>query len=331
MRRLGYFGAVLAMVWSGWWWVGSIATETALTAWLEDRRAAGWAVDYGLATTGYPTAFDTTVDDLRIADPASGLAWNAPRLEIRSAAWAPNAIDVVFPPSQVWASPYGTVTITARRFEAGGAISPVPRFALTNSTLAIEGMRLAASDGRKIDVESLAWTSTPGEGANSHVLDGTAIGITLPQVARRQFDPRGLLPGIISELRLEGTFGFDAPWDLDALERRRPQPTRVELRNVHAVWGGLELRVVGTLDVDAQGIPEGRLDVKAVNWRDMVELMQSNGTLPAEIGPFAMAALEALAGANGRPDTLDAPLNLSGGFIRFGPVPIGPAPRLVIR
>ena len=155
--------------------------------------------------------------------------------------------------------------------------------------------------------------------------------MSLPRPARTRFDPRGLLPETVEDMRIEGTVRFDAPWDLDALAIRRPQPRQVEIDDLHALWGGLDLRVVGGFDIDAAGTPEGRLTVKAVNWRDMLDVLQSNGTLPAEFGPLARAALETLAGASGRADTLDAPLTLSGGLIRLGPIPIGPAPRMHLR
>ena len=53
--------------------------------------------------------------------------------------------------------------------------------------------------------------------------------------------------------------------------------------------------------------------------------------------PEAMNALnptilsELMAALEGPPNTLDAPLTFENGFISFGPIPLGPAPRIVIR
>ena len=96
-------------------------------------------------------------------------------------------------------------------------------------------------------------------------------------------------------------------------------------------WGEIEVRIAGTLTIDANGVPEGDIAVQIVKWEALLELLQSNGVLPQQINAFALRAVESLAQASGRADTLDATLTLAGGFIRFGLIPLGPAPRLVIR
>jgi hypothetical protein len=71
--------------------------------------------------------------------------------------------------------------------------------------------------------------------------------------------------------------------------------------------------------------------VKITNWRDLLRVARNAGLLPEPLMPTIERAFEILAGLSGPADTLDAPLTFAGGIVSFGPLPLGPAPRLVIR
>jgi hypothetical protein len=68
-----------------------------------------------------------------------------------------------------------------------------------------------------------------------------------------------------------------------------------------------------------------------VEWRRLLEMAVGTGLIAEVIHPTLERALELMAGLNGPPDTLDAPLTFQSGFVSFGPIPLGPAPRLIIR
>ncbi len=87
----------------------------------------------------------------------------------------------------------------------------------------------------------------------------------------------------------------------------------------------------GDLTVDPDGIPTGRVDIRAVNWREMLEVLSGADLVPMSILPTIERGLEILAGLSGNPNTIDAALGFQNGFMSLGPVPLGPAPRLVIR
>lgn len=332
MRALVWIIGIAAALWSGYWFVGSSGTETVLKSWLEDRRGAGWAVNYNsLDTVGFPNRFDTTLTGIELADPKTGVAWSAPMFQLLTLSYAPNHVIAVFPDTQRLSSPYEKLDIESRDMRASLVVEPDLALTLDRMTLTAEGARITSSAGWTTAVESVLLATRQNGDAQVHDVAFNTLGLTLPDPIKRALDPTGLLPMLVTEMKLDATISFDAPWDLDAIERRRPAITALALRDMSAAWGGLQVRVAGDLTVDAQGIPEGSLDVRAVNWRDMLEVLQANGTLPADLGPIAEAALNALANASGNPNTLDAPLNLRGGFIRLGPIPLGPAPRLVIR
>lgn len=71
--------------------------------------------------------------------------------------------------------------------------------------------------------------------------------------------------------------------------------------------------------------------MKATNWREMLELAVGAGLIPEGLAPTVERGLEVLAGMSGSPETLDAPLSFRNGYVAFGPIPLGPAPRFVLR
>jgi hypothetical protein len=60
----------------------------------------------------------------------------------------------------------------------------------------------------------------------------------------------------------------------------------------------------------------------------MIAVAQAAGALPESLAPTVEKSLGLLARMNGNRKTLDIPLNFSGGRVRLGPIPLGPAPVL---
>ncbi|HSG55364.1 MAG TPA: DUF2125 domain-containing protein, partial [Paracoccaceae bacterium] len=85
----------------------------------------------------------------------------------------------------------------------------------------------------------------------------------------------------------------------------------------------------GLLDVAPDGEVSGRIDLKAVNWRRMLEIARATGLVPQATAQTYENALEILAGLSGDPDTLDLPVTFRNGRFSVGPIPFGPAPRLI--
>jgi hypothetical protein len=84
----------------------------------------------------------------------------------------------------------------------------------------------------------------------------------------------------------------------------------------------------GDFKVDDDGFPEGKIEVEAREWRQMIRLAVQSDVIDRDTARSIIKAIEfvnALAGGN---DDLSAPFGLSGGKIRLGPFAIADAPRL---
>ena len=318
---------------SGWWYAGASTTERMLAGWLEDRRAEGWLVNYeGLDTSGYPTQFATVIAELQLADPETGWAWTAPEFRLTQSSYRPDQIRADWPPTQTLASPFERLDIVSAAIWAELDIQPANNLALDASSTVMQDVRIDSTEGWSMALSEgqVQVMRQDGQEATYDVLF-EAQGMSPPQAVRTRLDPAGLLPEAIEVARYEAVMAFDRPWNLSAVERARPQITTLDLQDLRAEWGEMLLRASGALDVDAEGRASGELAVRAENWQAMLEMAARSGVLTETLARGARSALGFLSGMSGRPEDLDATLRLQDGFVFLGPLPIGEAPRLILR
>lgn len=328
-------GLVLAgaALWSGYWYLGALGIERASSAWFDERRAEGWAADAAtIETSGYPVAFRTVLRDVALADPATGLAWGAPEFTFEAPTYAPTRITAELRGDQTLASPFERLTLQSEQLRADVGFAPGPSLTLQESAARAETLTLISSQGWRVSLGTALATTDLVEGDPLvHHLQADVAGFTPDAGFKAQVDPGDLLPDAVETLSLDVTATFDAPWDRFAVEDARPQPQVIELALMRGQWGPLDLRAAGRLEIDAEGVAEGRIDVKADNWREMLEIAVAAELLPRDLAPTIERALEVLAGLSGNPRSIDVPLSFQNGFYSLGPLPLGPAPRFRIR
>lgn len=333
MRKLLVLIIIAATLWGGYWFVGSSAVEKGLTVWFEDRQNDGWVAEYSdLGTSGFPNRFDTTITDLQLADPRTGVAWTAPFFQIFTLSYKPNHIIATWPNEQVIASPRERLTITSDKMQGSVVFKPKTALTLDHSSIVLENFAIASDQGWKTALTggSLHTKQTTGV-TNSHDIAFQASGVTPSTQFLSLLDQSGLLPDDIELLTIDSSIGFDGPWDRFAIEQARPNITSINLKHVQAKWGDLDLRIAGKLDINSAGVPEGALTIKAQNWREILHLMVNAGLIPPNLSRTVEVALEFIAASSGKTDYLDADLTFQNGRMSFGPIPLGAAPRLVIR
>lgn len=328
MRRLFGILVVAALLWAGWWFLGARMLEHQLEAWLDARRAEGWVADAAsIDVAGFPATFETRFDDVDLADPATGLAWAAPGLSFAAPAWKPTDVTVTLPAEHVVATPLEKISIGSDRAEARLALVPGPSLAFTEATADVRQALLDSTLGWKAAIGSATLSASRREG---DLYDFVAA-ITPVEIVTTGRAARLGLPQILHELSLDATVGFDRPWDRRAIEDRRPQPRSLDLRRLKLRWGEMELEAAGDLDIDAEGMANGEIQVRAVNWRELLAIAVASGRLPAKVAGTLERGLEFLAAAGGNPDTLELPLGFRDGLLTLGPIPLGQAPDFRIR
>lgn len=333
MRKLVGIVVLVAIVLSGVWLGWAYVLERGFASWLEARRSEGWVAEATrIDTTGYPARFTTVATNLDLADPATGLAWRLPQITFQAVAHDPTDIQAILPPAFTVASPGERISVRSATFRASTAVDPGPSLALRRADITLAGIDLRSTAGWDAALTNgLLRTERAADDDTLQRVNFTASEVRPAEPVRALLDPARVLPGTISELAVTADVGFDRPWDRRAIEDRRPQIQTIDLTRIRAIWGDAELEAAGQLTVDSTGVPTGEITVRATNWREIFAVLQNAGVIPQTFARALESVLESLAGMSGSPETIDAPLRLSNGFISFGPIPIGPAPNLRIR
>ncbi|WP_435310228.1 DUF2125 domain-containing protein [Primorskyibacter sedentarius] len=323
VKHLAIAVIVAALGWSAWWFYAANRHEAALEAWFEERRADGWAAEYdSLELRGFPNRLDTTVTGLVLADPQSGTVWQAPIFQILMLSYKPGHAIFVWPHSQTLTLAGREWVIDSDRMRASVIYEPNDEMTLTRANFEAEVLNLASADGSA--AMSALNVALAQSGPQSYRLTSAADGY-VPGGARPADFP---LPESLSALRADLTVELDAPLSRAALETATPRPTRLDLRLAEAIWGGLELKLAGAADVTAAGNLDGRMTLRAVNWREMLKLSATTGTLPESVAATLEQALDLAAGLSGNAETLDLTLDFKRGRTWLGMIPLGPAPQI---
>lgn len=323
----------LSVAWSLYWAAAAYGLRQGISGWFDTQAARGWQADYAaLSTSGFPVSHAHTLQSPALADPATGTAWQADWLRLESPAIWPGRQTVSFADTPQRFSYFDqTAILEADDMQAELNLHPGIALELERMTLNAGDWRVTDDSTEVLSADSLTLSMIQGETPETYVFDGVADRFSPGDGLRRATRSMDSLPRSFETLQVQATVTFDRAWDRAALETRRPQPREIALKLAEMHWGALRLRAAGDLTVDEQGIPTGALSIQAENWREMLAMAESAGAIPVQAVAPAERVLNMLAGLGGNPATLDVQLNFRDGFVAFGPLPLGPAPRLILR
>jgi len=334
MRRLIVFSLVLALGWSTYWLVGKTAKQTAMTAWLEDRRAAGWVADYSdFRVVGFPNRFDSRFTALQLGSNQSRIFWKADWFQILALSYKPNHIIAAFSNQQQVTLNRENISVVSEKMLASVVFQPDTNLALQRLSLKTDVVDLTSDLGWNAGARDFSFATRQAASglANGHDVALSATAIRPTEAIRRALNPKGDLPDRIELAAADMELGFDAPWDRIALESGAPLLKSLNLRRFDLVWGDLKFDLKGEITIDAAGRPTGDLDLRVTNWRRVLEILRNSGAVPHEISNTIETALGLLTHNTENPQDLDVPLSFTDGQMFLGPIPIGTAPRLLQR
>lgn len=324
---------VLGLAWSAWWYSAGFLLRHSIQGWFTTQQTRGWQADFGdMRTTGYPLRHITTLSGPALADPATGIAWQADWLNLDSPAIWPGRQDLYFANTPQRLSYFDqTAVVNAQDMVARLHLHPGFALALDRMDLTIGPWQVSTEDGDVMKAGSLVLAMVQTDQPETYQFDIDATGFTPGAGLLGRLNYNRNPPASFETLTLDMTVRFDRVWDGKALDQRRPQPVRIDLKLAEASWGVLRLMVAGKVDVDATGIPTGEVAIKAENWRTMLDMALAAEAIPLPAINTVETLLTTLAGLTGNPKSLDVKLTLRDGKISFGPIPLGSAPRLILR
>ncbi|MGR3802453.1 DUF2125 domain-containing protein [Marinibacterium profundimaris] len=324
----------LAVLWCLVWGGTAFVLRQAITGWFDARIAEGWQADYAeISTGGFPLRHVTVLREPALADPGTGRAWSADAISLDSPAVWPGRQSLRFADTPQYISYFdNTSVLTAADMVADLDLAVGLALQLRSMGLSAGPWSLEAAERPVASGAGLTMAMVQDEA----VAETYGILLDIPDFApgprlRGLMGGAESLPDTFGALAMDMDVRFDRPWDRRALDERRPQPQRIDLRLAEVAWGPLRISAAGGFDVDAEGVPEGQITIRAENWREMLRMAEAAGALPPAAAQSAERALGFLAGLGGNAGALDVQLNVTGGVVALGPIPLGPAPRLILR
>ncbi|MXX87762.1 MAG: DUF2125 domain-containing protein [Boseongicola sp. SB0665_bin_10] len=327
MLRLVAVLVVAALLWMCWWVIGHSAYQRTLASWMEQRRNDGWVADFSdIATRGFPNRFDTTMSDLTLADPGSGIAWSAPFVQFLSLAYRPHEVIAVLPDKHVISTPREALQVNHGSARASIHFKPSTDLALERARLVLKDPRIHSSLGWTVSSTELRFAiETIPVRESAYRVGMELLELSLPDMLRRALSSSRTLPDKIGVVRADAELGLDAQIDRRFLEGAHLGINRLDLADLSVRWGEFSFSAKGNLTVSEDGVPDGEIMLRAAGWKAPLDLAETMGL----IEPAFLEALEtALDLMSGHGDVVELPLVFSRGQVSLGLFPLGRAPRL---
>lgn len=324
---------IVALIWGVWWYVATGSMQSSMNAWLQERRAEGWQADTrGLTRAGFPLRIGSAVDGLTLDDPETQSSLFVPQLTLSTPIYWPGHATVRLPAEPVTlTTPQWILTLTTGGAEAALRLYPGP-------SLQLEAMHGNASDvtldlveGRLLSVKDLSTVIQQSDSPQTYDIDFVGTEFAPGSLIREALRLPDAWPDAFETLLADMTVSFGRPWDRSALEDSRPQPRAVKVDRVEAIWADLRISLTAELQVAEGGVLSGRLKVKAENWQRMLDLATASGALSPQARPQIESGITLLSGLSGSSDALDLDITIENGRMRMGFIPLGTAPRLILR
>lgn len=339
LRRTAIVTAILAAGYVAYWFYGTTIVRDGVENWIAAARAQGIeAAHAGLEVSGFPTNFHVVVARPSIAGTREGAQWD----------WKSEAATADIRPFDFQTLRLSLTGAQSLDLTDGGD----RRISLRSPGPTLIGLEIAGDAlPRRITVDAnlLDFTDPPefaglrfdragftvvrrSAGRGTGQSEGLDLAFDLERVS--------LPPSVIALL---GVLVDRIRGDLDVAGRIPDGPPRAAaaawrdnggklgVRSLFVKWGALDLNATGTLFLDANLQPAGRLTVVVTGYGALVESFVARGTMKARDAIRLKALLDLLAkpSTDGGPPKLTAPLTLGRGKLFLGPLALMSLPRIV--
>lgn len=325
---------VLAILLCGWWAVASNGMQRGISNWLEARRSQGWQAEAAkIQKQGFPLRLHMQLEGLALADPATGAAVTADQLDISTPVYWPGYVTVGLPQTPITlASPKLRATLTAQDAMADLRLRPGTSAQLQSLALNGGAWSLDTVLGRLVSAQTITVSmEQKASAAADYDLKVNADALTPGAIPRAFLGLPDDWPLAFDTFTADLAVTFDRVWDRRALKKRRPQPRAIDLKLAQFIWSDVELLATGSVTVDDAGLATGSVAIKAENWPAMLDMVENAGYLPPNFRPQAEQMLTGLAQMTGKTTGLDLTLTLKEGRMSMGFIPLGRAPRIILR
>ena len=312
-----------------WWLYAASEFRERTLAWIEDRRADGWRMDYTDVTRrGFPLKLGLRFDKPVVAAPDAAWRWSASRVLLSMPLFDAESVRLAIKGDQ--AVEFASASApSAKRLRYSGraekfAFDLVPGGWMPNGRLSIRELAMTGEgSGESLALPRLDLVSRGDPAAAtdpsvaSYAVELSASEVRLPEYLTLP------LCREIAHLALDAQLlgGLDAgPWP-EALAKWRDDGGAVEATRLVLACGGLTIDGEGTFALDRAGQPIGAMTARIRGYEAALDGLTADKVIPAHTAATAKILLRAMArsGSEGVP-TLTAPLSVQDRTVSVGPV-----------
>lgn len=340
MGKLVLVVVVFVAVWTAWWFAASIGLQRGIAKLVEARRASDWQAQIGdVQKLGYPLKLHTRLTDVALSPPdlssKNGIvsAIAAKRIDISAPTYWPGYAHVRSPFVEFDLSgpnlraQIGAEDVIADLRLRPGFAGQLDRLSLVGGNWTLELPVAGPIKGTELHVTALQQHA--GQPVYDVAID--AAQVTPSQNLRRILGVSENWAAAFETVSARATVTFNQVWDKRALGRARPQPRVIDLRKAELAWGDVSIVLRGNLAVAEDGLLSGALSLQAEDWPTMLNMAEAAGYLPASFRPQAEQMLKALSAMSANPTALDLNISVTDGKMSMGFIPLGRAPRIILR
>lgn len=322
MRILTWAVAVVALLWSSYWFLGARFARQSIMAAIMHAQNNGAKISYSdLSLTGYPNRFDLSITKPIVANANNKFNYSSNFIQFLSLSYSPWHIIAAFDNAQ-------EITLFGQAFrlestdaKASLVLSPTQKLALDrlifvarDLTLKQGGKNLAKMAVLDLGLRAReSLLSTPLEHRHQFGLRASDILMPLSKI------PAGLAMSLT--LTLDRALDQQMTSELANLRG-------LELETLSLNWNGAVLSAAGRILPDALGRTQGKINIKLQNWRVFYEMALEQNLIAPKARPNIEGLLNALSkGTN----LLELPLLVQDDWVSLGPLPLGRLPDIFAR
>ncbi len=329
MKRLTYFVAILALIYSGYWAVGSYALKNTVQNQLTTLENNGWSVDYSaLNTRGFPSRFDTTATDLSIIAPDQSISYMTEIVQVLALSYRPNHAIIAFAPEQSLVLDGLPIEIASDGLRASVGVNANTSLSLDAITAEAKSLQFNLEQGTISSLSDALLAMRESSAApNTYDTYFTSSDIAWPALILGQLPTDNRLPETIDAATIDAAVTLDRPIDRLTLSAWQTDPANlrgVDLRSLSITWGPFIISGNGSFTIDELGMPDGTITLTANDWKGILAAAQSLGVISEQYQFMAQSIGETLSQGD---DRLALPITVANGNLSIGPLPLGPAPK----
>ncbi|WP_283176958.1 DUF2125 domain-containing protein [Gemmobacter sp. 24YEA27] len=335
MRWLIGIGAVFLTLWCGWWFAGRYVILSQTEQLIADQRASGAMLDLpGFGLTGFPSRFDLSTESIAYSDPSGRVRYQGGAAYAYAMTWKPWHLVFWLPDSQVITLGDQVFQLDGSKLHASLRAAPALDLPLALAAFSAETLRVTQASGLSLGFGPSSLRIEAADAPNSYHLGATLTEIrpdpaflaTLAAVELPQA-PETALPAQIDRFHFNTIVTLTAPLDRHA-GATNPQVVSVGITDISLTWGEMELVTSGNIAPDSEGFAAGTVTLTVRGWEQLPRLLVAAGVIAPNMAGYLSSMLRGMAQQNADTQEVRMDLVLKDGLMNFGPLPLGPAPKL---